>query len=109
MFPKSSRRFEMTWSILGPVTPHSPAMNEVLKEHNNIYAEKAPADFGRERNRKADYVYFVGCVGSYREEEATEATLDLLDRLDVDYTLIDEACCSGVLEDVGHRIHQGPG
>jgi Fe-S oxidoreductase len=81
------------------------AMNEVLKEHTNIYAEDEPEDFGRERNKKAEYVYFIGCVGSYREDEATSATLNLLDRLDVDYTLIDEVCCSGVLEDVGYQIN----
>ena len=33
-------------------------------------------------------------------DEATLETLDLLDRLNVDYTLIDEVCCSGVLEEV---------
>ncbi|MCG6878689.1 MAG: (Fe-S)-binding protein, partial [Deltaproteobacteria bacterium] len=37
--------------------------------------------------------------------EATLGTLDLLDRLKVDYTLIDEVCCSGVLEDVGYNIN----
>jgi Fe-S oxidoreductase len=50
-------------------------------------------------------VYFIGCVGSYREDEPTLETLDLLDRLKVDYTLIDEVCCSGVLEDVGYGIN----
>jgi len=91
---------------LGTCHPAFTGMNQVLKEFDNIYAEREPTDFGRERNKKARYVYFVGCVGTFREEEATEATLDLLDRLEVDYTLIDEVCCSGVLEDVGHRIHQ---
>jgi Fe-S oxidoreductase len=32
--------------------------------------------------------------------------LELLDRLEVDYTLIDEVCCSGVLEDVGYSINK---
>jgi Fe-S oxidoreductase len=81
-------------------------MNEVLKRHTNIYAEDEPEDFERERNKKAEYVYFIGCVGSYREDEATLETLDLLDRLDVNYTLIDEVCCSGVLEDVGYEINK---
>jgi len=45
-------------------------------------------------------------VGSYRQDEATATTLNLLDRLKVDYTLIDEVCCSGVLEDVGYEINQ---
>ena len=76
------------------------------RNHTNIYAEDEPEDFGRERNKKADYVYFIGCVGAYREDESTTATLDLLDRLGVDYTLIDEVCCSGVLEDVGYQINE---
>jgi Fe-S oxidoreductase len=62
--------------------------------------------FGRRVNEKAEYVFFMGCVGQYREEDATEATLDVLDHLKVDYTLIEEVCCTGVLEDVGHSIHK---
>jgi Fe-S oxidoreductase len=90
---------------IGSCHPAFKGMNEVLQKHPNIYAEDEPEDFGRERNKKAEYVYFVGCVGLYREDEATEAALDLLDRLGVDYTLIDEVCCSGVLEDVGYQIN----
>jgi Fe-S oxidoreductase len=44
-------------------------------------------------------------VGAYREEDATAETLDFLDGLGVDYTLVDEACCSGVLGDVGFEIN----
>jgi Fe-S oxidoreductase len=91
---------------VGSCHPAFKGMNEVLNKHTNIYAEDGAEDFGREKNRKADYVYFVGCVGLYREDEATEATLNLLDRLKVDYTLIDEVCCSGVLEDVGYQINE---
>ncbi len=91
---------------IGSCHPAFKGMNEVLKEYTNIYAEDKPDDFHRERNQKAEYVYFVGCVGSYREGEATMATLALLDRLRVDYTLIDEVCCSGVLEDVGYQINE---
>ena len=45
-------------------------------------------------------------MGSYREDEATLATLHILDHLKVDYTLIDEVCCSGALEDVGFNVNQ---
>ncbi len=90
---------------IGSCHPAFKGMNEVLKTHTNIYAEDEPEDFDREKNKKAEYVYFVGCVGLYREDESTEATLDLLDRLNVDYTLIEEVCCSGVLEDVGYEIN----
>ena len=90
----------------GTCHPAFEGMNRVLQEHTNIYGEDEPEDFERERNKKANVVYFIGCVGSYREDEATRAALDLLDHLKVDYTLIDEVCCSGALEDVGFQIHQ---
>jgi len=88
----------------GSCHPAFKGMNEVLDKYTNIYAEDEPEDFEREKNQAAENVYFVGCVGLYREDESTSATLDLLDRLRVNYTLIDEVCCSGVLEDVGYPI-----
>jgi Fe-S oxidoreductase len=91
---------------IGSCHPAFKGMNEVLQEYTNIYAEDEAEDFGREKNQKADCVYFAGCVGLYREDEATEAALDLLDRFGVNYTLIDEVCCSGVLEDVGYTINK---
>ncbi len=91
---------------VGTCHPAFKGMNEVLKKHTNIYAEDEREDFDRDHNQKAEYVFFVGCVGLYREDESTEETLELLDRLGVDYTLIDEACCSGVLEDVGYELNE---
>jgi len=90
---------------LGSCHPAFKGMHEVLQKHTNIYAEDDPPEIEGQRKQKAQFVYFVGCVGAYREDEATEATLVLLEQLGVDYTLIDETCCSGVLEDVGYQIN----
>jgi len=90
----------------GTCHPAFEGMNRVLEEYSNIYGEDEPEDFERERNKKAEIVFFIGCVGSYREDEATQATLHILDHLKVDYTLIDEVCCSGALEDVGFNVNQ---
>ena len=90
----------------GTCHPAFEGMNRVLEEYSNIYGEDEPEDFERERNKKAEIIFFIGCVGSYREDEATLATLDILDHLKVDYTLIDEVCCSGALEDVGFNVNQ---
>lgn len=90
----------------GACHPTFIGMDQVLDKYTNIYGEDEPEDFERERNQKAENVFFIGCVGQYRDEEPTEATLDLLDRLELDYTLIDEVCCSGVLEDVGLSVKQ---
>lgn len=79
---------------------------EVLNTRGNIYGEEKGRVFGqRKKNQKAEIVYFTGCVGSYREVESTRQTLNLLDRLGVDYTLIDEVCCSGVLEEAGFDLN----
>ena len=103
---------------LGTCHPAFTGMNQVLDTQTNIYAEEDVPDFDRELGKKAEVVFFIGCVGRFREEDAVEASLDLLDYLKVDYTLIEEVCCAGVLEDVGlqhqaasgreeHRAHQG--
>ncbi len=105
--PEIIRQVRRDMVKIGSCHPAFTGMNEVLQKNTNIYAEDEPEDFERERDKKAEFVYFIGCVGSYREDEATLATLDLLDRLKVDYTLIDEVCCSGVLEDVGYPINEG--
>ena len=91
---------------IGSCHPAFKGMNQVLQKYTNIYAEDEPEDFERDWNKQAEYVFFIGCVGAYREDEPTMATLELLDRIDVDYTLIDEVCCSGVLEDVGYQLNQ---
>jgi Fe-S oxidoreductase len=92
----------------GTCHPAFKGMKDVLEGHGNIYAVNTLPGYteGRKRNLPAEYVYFAGCVGAFREEEATESTLRLLDRLKVDYTLIDEVCCTGVLEDMGYAVQQ---
>jgi Fe-S oxidoreductase len=91
---------------IGSCHPAFKGMHDILQRYPNIYGDTEQKDLGRGRNRKADVVYFVGCVGLYREEEATRSVLKLLDRLKVGYTLIDEVCCSGVLEEVGYGINR---
>lgn len=85
----------------GSCHPAFVGLQKVLAGQGNIYAEEDSPDFARPLNQPADYVYFVGCVGNYREEDASEIVLGLLDRLELNYTLIDEVCCGGVLQDLG--------
>jgi Fe-S oxidoreductase len=102
--PDIIKAFRREMRLLGSCHPAFIGMDKVLDEHDNIYTEDDRPDFDREIGGRAEHVFFAGCVGLYREEDATEAILDLLDHLEVDYTLIDEVCCSGVLEDVGYEI-----
>lgn len=104
--PEIIRQVRKDMVNVGSCHPAFEGMEKVLRKQTNLYGEEGRKDFGRKRNEKAEYLYFIGCVGAYREEEATQATLHLLDRTGIDYTLIDEVCCSGVLEDVGFRINE---
>jgi Fe-S oxidoreductase len=104
--PDMIRKVRKDMVGVGSCHPVLKGMNEVLKKQKNIYGETTSEDFGRDKNRKADVVYFVGCVGTYREKEATLSALKLLDRLQVNFTLIDEVCCSGALEDIGYEINK---
>ena len=81
-------------------------MGEVVEKYGNIYGEEERYDWGHKKGI-APYALFVGCVGTYREEESVEETIRLLDLLNVDFTMIDEVCCSGVMEDVGYKIKEG--
>jgi Fe-S oxidoreductase len=90
---------------IGSCHPAFTGMNDVLLKHTNIYAEEELPEFDVERGGTAENAFFVGCVGTYREDENTEAAIELLERLDVDFTMVEEVCCSGVLEDVGFKIN----
>ena len=90
----------------GEGLPVFEGLQQVLDRQANIYGEDRRENLRREKNKQAEYIFFIGCVGSFREIESTRQTLNLLDRLKVDYTLIDEACCSGILEEVGYPISE---
>ncbi|TXT65481.1 MAG: CoB--CoM heterodisulfide reductase 2 iron-sulfur subunit D [Promethearchaeota archaeon] len=43
---------------------------------------------------KAEWVYFIGCTSNYRQKSLRDATLRLLKKAGIDFTLIDEHCCT---------------
>lgn len=94
-------------SQAGSCHPAFEGLANVLAGHGNIYAEQDPPEFRQAPKESAEYVYFAGCVGNYREEEASETVLEVLEALELNYTLIDEVCCGGVLEDLGLEAVSG--
>ena len=74
--------------------------------NTEISMERKSGTIGDTKKEAPPMSYFVGCVGTYREEESVEETIRLLDLLKVDFTMIDEVCCSGVMEDVGYKIKE---
>jgi Fe-S oxidoreductase len=66
--------------------------------------------FGEEASRRevlggephqAEIAYFTGCTAAYRSKETSQAGISILNKLGVDYTLLDEVCCGTVLARLG--------
>jgi fumarate reductase (CoM/CoB) subunit B len=84
----------------GIMTEKQAILNEDVRATGNVFGETAvrqswlsdPAAF---RNR-ADYVYFAGCLASFRYPKVAAKTFDLLRRFDVTM-LKDERCCGSPL------------
>ena len=43
---------------------------------------------------KAEWVYYIGCTSNYRQQSLRDATLNFLKKASINFTLIDEHCCT---------------
>ena len=84
-----------------------------IDRYGTPYEKMARAEFPVPK-KKSSVVLYIGCVGMATESETTELTIKLLNRLGVDFTLIDEVCCEAVKGETGsspnrERIKQNIG
>lgn len=81
-----------TWSKHIPLE-HNPYIEKHSERLNWI-----PKSIRSSLPKKAEYVYFVGCTASYRQKNIALATIELLRKLNVDFTIVqDEWCCGSPL------------
>ncbi|MHA2122675.1 MAG: (Fe-S)-binding protein, partial [Promethearchaeota archaeon] len=43
---------------------------------------------------KAEWVYYIGCTSNYRQENLRDSTIRFLKKVGIDFTLINEHCCT---------------
>jgi Fe-S oxidoreductase len=79
---------------------HLRLQENLEEEAGNIFGRKMPGWAAWER-AQAEYVVFIGCAFTYWERESIEQTLRLLERLEVDFTTVEERCCGGPSRVVG--------
>ena len=84
--------------------PTHKLMREVVEKSGNIYGEEKRKKESVQKG--AEYALFVGCVGTYREDESIKRTIKLLKKLGVSFTRFDEVCCGGVFPYVGLDNYQ---
>lgn len=93
----------------GPLPNQKTFAESVAKEHNPYnekHSERLNWKEGIEsevpQKKKADILYFVGCTSSYRQKDLAQATVKILNKIGVDYTVSeDEWCCGSPLMRTG--------
>lgn len=95
-------RIELVNMGLAPVGSHKRNV-ENLKNTRNPYGEKhEERNVGIPQRKEADYLLFAGCTPNYRTKEILEATLTILNRAGISYTVMDyEWCCGSWIKRVG--------
>jgi Fe-S oxidoreductase len=80
---------------------HKKFADNIMK-YGNPYGEteKRGEKFGK-IPKKAKVGFFIGCTPAYRNQNIAKTTMSILDKLGVDYTVIDEVCCGSPLQRVG--------
>lgn len=94
---------------IGPLPTQKAFADSVRTEHNPYkekHADRLNWKQGIEaevpQKATADVLYFVGCTSSYRQKDLAQATVKVLNKLGVDYTVSeDEWCCGSPLMRTG--------
>lgn len=90
----------------GQMTPTQKKIRETVTKYGNTLGESGdrrswlPDDLKDKIPEKAEYVYFVGCLDSYRYAENAQKIYRLLNKLGVGL-LDDEKCCGSPLLRIG--------
>jgi len=75
-------------------------LQRTIDQHGTPYGTMERQAFEAPQG-SAPIVLYVGCVGQTTEAESTAHAIELLKRLRVPFTLIDELCCEAVKGDTG--------
>ncbi|KAF5413264.1 MAG: CoB--CoM heterodisulfide reductase iron-sulfur subunit D [Candidatus Methanocomedens sp.] len=100
---------QVTWAArrklvgLGHVTPHQLEMQERIRNTGNSLDDKSARTAWITAHQvpgKSGYVYFAGCLASYRYQSTATATYGILEKFGVGL-LEDEKCCGSPLFRMG--------
>lgn len=82
----------------GFVNENAARLAENAEKEHNPYGEPHSERFSKLKASKKgnpEVIYFVGCTSAYRNPEIAEATLKILDKANVNYTILDDEWCCG--------------
>lgn len=97
---KGLRRRSLEDSKISAELTEVQELQRTIDCYGTPYERMARAQFSVSK-KKSPVVLYIGCVGMTTETETTEFAIKLLDRLGVEFTLIDEVCCEAVKGETG--------
>jgi Fe-S oxidoreductase len=77
-------------------------LEDTIEKQGTPYGQMERAEFPVSQ-KKSSLVLYIGCVGRSTEMETAGNSIKLLQRLGIDFTLIDEVCCEAVKTDMGSQ------
>ncbi len=75
-------------------------LQNTIDKHGTPYVQVEAPEFPVPPKRSS-VVLYIGCVGRSMEMDTAGNSIRLLQRMGVDFTLIDEVCCEAVKSDIG--------
>jgi L-lactate dehydrogenase complex protein LldG len=97
---KDLRRTSLEDREISPQLQEVTALQHTIDEHGTPYGAMARADFSSFK-KKSPLILYIGCVGMSTETETASHTIQLLQRMGIEFTLIDEICCEAVKGETG--------
>jgi L-lactate dehydrogenase complex protein LldG len=79
-------------------------LQQTIDQYGTPYGTIARAELSSFK-KKSPLVLYIGCVGMSTETETAVHAINLLQRMGLDFTLIDEVCCEAVKGETGSRAN----
>ncbi|MGY5858963.1 MAG: heterodisulfide reductase-related iron-sulfur binding cluster [Candidatus Thorarchaeota archaeon] len=84
---------------MGALPAHQKFADRIESDHNPYGVEHHAQSLVNVHSlpTHAEVVYFIGCTSNYRENEIRDATISVLKKAGIDFTIVDEYCCGSPL------------
>ena len=97
---KDLRRTSLEDRDIAPQLDEVTLLQQTIDQYGTPYGTMTRAELSSFK-RKSPLVLYIGCVGMSTETETTMHAIGLLQRMGIDFTIIDEVCCEAVKGETG--------
>jgi L-lactate utilization protein LutB len=97
---KDLRRTSLEDREVSPQLDEVTLLQDTIDQYGTPYGTMARVDFSSFKKRSS-LVLYIGCVGMSTETETAMHAIKLLQRMGIDFTIIDEVCCEAVKSETG--------